>query len=179
MSINELTELVAAPETPKEVPAEPDWKKVEAELGTALPGDYKEFVLTFGTGLLGSFVRVYNPFAASVRTSLISASRLDCEILQELKESEGDEEVPFEIFPEVPGLLPWGNDENGNGLYWLTDGEADSWSVIVGAGRDRRWQQFDMTMTSFLAKSFRGDVICNIWPDGFANPDRRYVFEAF
>lgn len=179
LSYDELALIVTPPETPTAVPAKLNWNPIERELGVPLPSDYKAFVGGYGSGLLGSFIRVFNPFDTDEYMSLIPSAKRICQIRRELKNSEGDAEVPFDIHPETPGLLPWGNDENGNGLYWLTEGDADNWPCVVGAGRDRRWQQFDMPMTTFLKRALTGEIKCEIWPSGFARPKRRRVFTPF
>jgi hypothetical protein len=179
MSINDLTAVVPPPDTPAAVPAKLNWKEIEKALGVLLPMDYKDFVARYGSGLLGNFIRVFNPFDEYEYMGLVPSVVRICGIRRELKESEGDAEVPFDVYPKSPGLLPWGNDENGNGLYWLTEGATDHWPCIVGAGRDRRWQRFDMTMTTFLATALNGDVKCRIWPSGFARPNRRRVFTPY
>jgi hypothetical protein len=179
MAIDELTALVAPPESPSEVPERPGWKAIEKRLGVHLPSDYKEYVTTYGSGLLGNFIIVASPFSAHEGVELFSVIEMSCTALRERKENEGEEGVPFAIFPEESGLLPWGGDENGNGLYWLTEGAPDHWPCLVGAGRDRRWQRFDMPMSSFLAKVLSGDVKCKIWPPAFARPRRRRVFTPY
>ena len=178
MSIEQLTAIVPSPASPTEVPAEPDWKEIEKKLGIALPPDYRDFVSTYGSGLLGNFIRVFNPFASSEYLALIPSVERICKVRRELKATEGDEEVPYGIYPDSPGILPWGNDENGNTLYWLTTGHPETWPVIVGEGRGRAWQQFDMPMTSFLAAALSGDIECTIWPADFPNPPEDFVFKA-
>lgn len=180
MAIDELTAFVEIPKTPSEVPAKPNWEKIEKKIGLKLPSDYKNFVITFGSGLLGSFVYVFNPFSKNEGIELTAGITSLCKTLKQLKAHEGEREVPFPIYPDTPGLLPWGGDENGNGYYWLTDGKPDQWPTIVCAGRDSRWQKFDMSMTTFLAKSLQGEIKCKIWPsDVTTSKRRRSSFESW
>jgi hypothetical protein len=178
MSIKELTSLIKPPAKPREVPRNPNWESIENKLSTRLPHDYRDYVITYGTGILGKFVIVCNPFSKVEGFSLLPFAKQMCKILRQLKESEGERQVPFAIHPEHPGLLPFGGDENGNGLYWLTNSRPDKWYCVVGEARGKRWETFEMQMTTFLAKAFRGDVKCRIWPSKFASP-RRYVFDPF
>ena len=61
------------------------------------------------------------------------------------RETERDwpHRVPYPIYPDQPGLLPWGNDENGNDYYWLTEGAPDTWRVLSdevrGEGLGTAW----------------------------------------
>lgn len=61
MSIEEITCLIQPPTMPREIPANPDWDAIEAELGRSLPQDYQHCVETYGSGLLGNFIRIFNP----------------------------------------------------------------------------------------------------------------------
>lgn len=179
MAIEELTALVVPPESPSEVLAKPGWNAIERKLGVRLPSDYKEYVTTYGSGLLGNFIIVANPFSAHEGVELFSIIEMLCTELRERKNNEGENGVAYAIYPEGSGLLPWGGDENGNGLYWLMEGTPDRWPCLVGAGRDSRWERFDMPMTSFLAKALSGEIKCKIWPPGFAKPNRRRVFTPY
>jgi hypothetical protein len=176
MPIHDLTSLVEPPTTPREVPKRSDWKRAEKYFGTALPQDYQEFVTTYGTGVLGHFLVVCNPFSQDKGFALPEFVDRVCKNLKDLKNTEGDSQVPFGIFPERPGLFPWGGDENGNGLYWLTEGEPDAWPCVLGEGRGPRWERYEMTMTAFLAGVFRGEIRPKFWPRGFPSK-RDQVFE--
>src|SRR5262249_22787510 len=176
MSIRELTALVKPPSRPTDVPKRPAWKPVEKLIGTAFPKDFKNFIAAFGSGTLGHFVIVLNPFSQVEGFEFFSGAGLLCDTLRTLEEFEGGRQVPFDVHPARPGLLPWGGDENGNGLYWLTDGKPDTWPCVVGEGRGKPWQKFDLPMTSFLAAIYRGEVRCKIWPRGYPRK-RDLVFE--
>lgn len=179
MSIEELKAIVEPPEHPSEVPTHPDWGSVEDHLRVNLPQDYCDFISAYGSGLLGNVIRVFNPFASSEYLALVPCVERICAIRREAKETEGDEEVPFDVYPVSPGIMPWGNDENGNTLYWLIKGGPDKWPTIVGEGRGRRWEQFDFPMSTFLARALKGAIKCEIWPSDFPNPPDDYVFESY
>jgi len=179
MSIEELTAIIPPPETPTEVPDDPDWGSIEIELGVSLPEDYKAFVVTYGSGLLGNFIRIHNPFSASEYTALVPSVRRVSEIYREIKQSEGEDAVPFGIYPESPGLFVFGNDENGNFLFWLTEGEPDQWSCLIGEGRGADWDRYDMPMTTFLAKALKDEISSTVWPDDFPDQPDDFVFEPF
>ena len=67
MSIDELTAVVAPPERPTEAGDAVAWEKVQADLGTALPEDFRDFGLRYGTGSFHDgkriAVRPLNPFS--------------------------------------------------------------------------------------------------------------------
>src|SRR5690606_15206934 len=85
------------------------------------------------------------------------------------REYEGEEYVPYPVFPNSPGLLIWGSDMDGNNLYWFTEGDPDDWPIITRSRGDfeNAWTRFDGPMTSFLAKAFTRQINLEFWPEFF------------
>ena len=133
------------------------WRIVERKLGTELPTDYQEFVFAYGSGLFAQFYRVYNPFAASEFTALIPSIERVCAAVREIKR-DWPQQVPYRIHPDRPGLLPWGNDENGNDYYWLTEGSPDAWLVLSDEGRGEGFREYGRSMTAFLEEVLLGKI---------------------
>src|SRR5438128_2571968 len=129
MAIAELKKLVPPPATPFEVGSLAQWREVEAELGTRLPRDYRDFVFAYGSGLFAGLYRVYNPFGADEYMALVTQGRRVCGYNRESQWSD-PKRFPYPYFPEPGGLLPWGNDENGNDYFWLTEGPPTKWVVV-------------------------------------------------
>jgi hypothetical protein len=167
--------MISPPRTPAEVKSTEDWKVVEAGLGLTLPSDYREFVFTYGSGLFAQFYRVYNPFSASKYISLPQSITRVCDGLREFKR-EFPSQVPYPIHPESTGILPWGNDENGNDYYWLTRGGPDDWRVITDEVRGEGFREYDCTMTEFLERVLlrRIDALASGYPR-----DEDFVFKPF
>jgi hypothetical protein len=166
MALEELLATIPAPEHASEVEKIADWAAIEEEVGAKLPADYKDCVREYGSGVLADFIRIFNPFSASEYTNLVASVNRIGQICRQLKESEGSR-FPFDIFPTSPGLLPWGTDDNGNWYFWLTEGAPNDWPVVVGAGRNPRWQRFDCSMTTFLTKALKREIVCKLWPSDF------------
>src|SRR6266702_6234922 len=103
MSIERLKALVAPPVKAFEVGTLDQWQKVERELGTQLPSDFRDFVFTYGSGLFAQFYRVYNPFSASEFTGLARSVQRVCAAVREIKRDWPDT-VPYRIYPDRPGL---------------------------------------------------------------------------
>jgi hypothetical protein len=99
---------------------------------------------------------VYNPFASDY----LDRVRMVGDCYRDLKAAEGDEFIPYGIFPTSPGLLAWGDEVNGNVLFWLTEGEPDAWPVVLFSRHDGSFERWDMPMTAFLAKVFSGEMVC-------------------
>jgi SMI1-KNR4 cell-wall len=141
------------------------------QLGLRLPSDYKQFWRCYGAGefvdppRLG--IQVWDPFS-DYYFDKISA---DCDSLRRWGEA-----VPYSVYPEVPGLLPWGSDDNGYTLYWLTEGHPDMWPVLFRPPREHTYfERIDLSMTSYLAGCFsqRIKAWCNhSEPVFFCGPER-------
>jgi hypothetical protein len=70
--------------------------------------------------------------------------------------------IPYSVYPDAPGLLPWGRDENGSVMLWLTEGEPNDWPIVLVRieGGHERW---DLSLTSFLAGTFGNRIKCLLW----------------
>jgi hypothetical protein len=173
MAISELTSAVRPPSKPFEAGPRDQWERIQRELGTPLPSDLRDFGLTYGTGMFKQGICVFNPFAAVFLDQMEEA--IGC--WRSLKEAEGEEEVPFEVFPDTPGLFSWGCGDQGEGLFWLTEGSPEEWPVIIRGRDEPIYHRFDMQMTSFLAKLLtRKIVVPDLWT-GFDEPANR-IFES-
>jgi hypothetical protein len=161
------------------VPRKPNWQSVEDKLDLKLPTDYKSFATEYGTGLFANFIRVFNPFDEDPYASLLENAKTICDMYREIKKAEGEKFLPFAMYPDEGGLLPWGNDENGNFIFWLTKGNPSKWPTVVAEGRGPLWQQFDFPMTVFLAKILTKEIRCKVWPSSFPSKKRSFVFTPY
>lgn len=149
VAIEELTRLVLPPTSPSEVGTLADWRKLETRLGVKLPADYRAFVFAYGSGLFAGLYRVYNPFAASEYTNLLSSADRVFGYNRESQRSD-PKRFPYPYFPDHGGLLPWGNDENGNDYFWLTKGAPAKWVVVQDNNRGNGITVQPFSMTGFL-----------------------------
>jgi hypothetical protein len=171
MSIAHLKRLVRPPALPTDVGSLADWRLCEQRLGVILPSDYRDFIFTYGTGLFARFFRVYSPFANGAM-SLYSSVQDTCKWRRETKRDFPDR-VPYPIYPERPGILPWGNDENGHDYYWLTRGKPDDWIVLADEVRGGGFSEHDCSMTEYLAGVLLGPIE-PLAGDPFTEEDRTF-----
>ncbi|HMF16701.1 MAG TPA: hypothetical protein VKE98_05805 [Gemmataceae bacterium] len=161
MSIGELTAVVRPPSNPLETGDCVRWRAVQNELRIALPEDFKDLGLLYGTGYFGSdhwSLKVANPFAPV----FVERVRADCEFLHEFKDTvEG--EVPYSIFPDCPGLFLWGQDDNGYIFCWLTEGQPNHWPTLITNIRSVWFERIELPITSLLARGFSGEMDCIAW----------------
>src|SRR5438045_513390 len=106
LSLEELCTIVSPPNHPFESGRDEDWSSVGDELGTKLPDDFKEFIDLFGTGELGTFFYVFNPFSSNEFVNLFNQIQELLDANREVRKNF-PEAVPFPLYPEENGILPW------------------------------------------------------------------------
>lgn len=154
--IRDLTSVVPAPTSPIPTCSGDDWIVIQDELGIHLPNDLRDFGLTYGSGkFCNDFLRVFNPFDNRYRNEIEDE-------LYTLREAR-KRGMKYLVYPERPGLFPWGLDANGNKFLWLTEGEPNEWTVVVYKRSDDEPIEFSLSMTSFLAKAFRNELDVEPW----------------
>ena len=156
MTIENLVGIIPPPAAPFGTFSGP-WEPIEAQLGTRLPDDYKDFVRVYGHGDLMGFIGIHVPASWSPYMRLVQEARATAEAFRDA------EDLPFPMWPSPGGLLPFGKTDLGDTLFWLTRGPPADWKVVV-MGRDPP-ETFDCDMTDFLARVARGEVSAGNFPD--------------
>lgn len=175
MSIAAVTKLVPPPARPSEVGSIEQWRAVEEQLGLVLPSDYREFIFNYGSGLFANFFRIYNPFAKNKWTALYPSVVRVCGWQRELRQT-WPKDVPYEIYPTPSGILPWGNDENGNNYFWIAKGSPDAWTVLSDEVRGEGFREYGYTITEYLTKVLLKE--CDALAGGYPTEKDR-VFKAW
>jgi len=157
MSIQKIKELICPPAHPFEAGNLEQWLEVEQKLGLSLPSDFRDFVLTYGTGRFAKFYVIYSPFSTSEYSNLYWNIEWLCKTERQFKR-DWPETVPYLIYPDRPGLLPWGGDDNGNYYFWLMDGPPDTWQVISNEVRGEGYREYGRCMTDFLFEILTGKI---------------------
>ena len=173
MSLDKFIELIPPPAEPVE-PGRPEaWREIEQQLGFALPSDYKKYIETYGTGSVDDFLLVFNPFSSNRYVSLPTQieDRLDAQ--RQFTEMTGDA-APWPLHPDPGGLLPWACTDNGDVLFWLTEGAPDDWSIVVMEAHSDEWEQAPGPMSNFLLRVLSREYKCNIFPEGWPTGDLRF-----
>lgn len=172
MAIEELISIVTPPAEPVESGDDAHWNDLQAELGIRLPDDFRDFGRKYGSGTIHDRGRldvyVYQPFAASFQQTIETHAA----ILSSYRCGEGPDYIPYEVFPNSPGLLAWGGDVNGNELW-----APDEWPVVTRSETDE-FEEFPGPMTSFLARAFNREILVGIWPEPFFLEPAEIFFES-
>jgi hypothetical protein len=175
VALAEVTAVISPPSQPVDTGSAERWSAVEHALGTSLPGDYKAFIDMFGTSYLGSFLYLFNPFSSDETLNLVAQSADLLDVMRSLQEEFPDEEIPYALFPEPSGLLPWGITDNGDVLYWLTAGDPDQWTVVINESRGPLIDEYAMSITTFLATFLTGQLESEVFPDDVPDPDALFA----
>jgi SMI1-KNR4 cell-wall len=144
------------------------WRPVEEELGTFLPQDYKDYVRIYGRGYLFQYLGV------SVPRSLNPNVRLERNVRMFGPGFAQFEDPPYPIWPRPGGLLPFGSTDNGENLYWLTQGPPETWRIAVWDGDIDSCEVFNCDMTDFLAGLATGEILPMQFPDDLLPCDRLF-----
>jgi hypothetical protein len=171
MSLDRLRSLAPPPDEPLE-PGDPKgWGRVAEALGTALPEDFERFTDLYGSGKFDDFLYLLNPFSADPAGNLVAAKDT---MLAGYAETRGKfpDRLPLPPYPEPGGLLPLGRSDNGNELYWLTEGAPDDWGVVAFAGRSTDHEVHRQPVTTFLALLLSGELDTDVFPDSFLHRSR-------
>ena len=148
-----LIELISPPTNPVSVGSESEWVRTERELGIRLPTDFHDFIKSYGSGLLGNFYWVWNPYLAEFVEQVNEISKIENQCKATLPEY-----YPFKIFPDSPGFLPCASDDNGNYYGWLTKGNPDQWTTLTHEVRGSGFKEYEMTFTEYLLAVFKREI---------------------
>lgn len=159
-----LVELLRPPNSPVETLKDQDWAAIERRIGH-LPEDYRAFLQTFGTGCINDFVWIFNPLAGNTFLNLFTQGDAILNALRELRNA--GESIPFGLYPEGGGLLPFGKTDNGDTLFWLTEGDPIRWPIVVNASRDPTFETFKCSLTTFLVEILTQKIHCSVFPQDF------------
>lgn len=105
-----------------------------------------------------------NPFSDNTFTNLSDQIKEQMESYREITKSSP---VPYPLYPEPGGLVPWGTTSNGDVLFWLTASQPDRWPVVINECRTDNYELYEEDMTGFLAKLLGRESVSSIFPDDF------------
>src|SRR5213080_939730 len=121
MLIDSLAAILPQPPDPREMGSFAAWGDVHNRIGEVLPEDYIQFIKRYGTGVIDGWLHVLNPFAANPHLNLLSSAWRFLDALRTIK-TEFPDSIPFPLYFEPGGLLPWGNSIDGDIFCWRTAG---------------------------------------------------------
>ena len=73
--------------------------------------------------------------------------------------------LPWPPFPEPGGVLPLGRTDNGDELYWVTQGQPDQWPVALVEARAALQEVHPMSVTGLLAALAANQLTSRVLPE--------------
>lgn len=186
MSLADLRRILTPPARPRDTGAPAQWAAAEAALGISHPPDFKDYIATYGSGTVGAVIEVFNPmsvdwsdaqafvalptpldvllaglgpFGSARDTWLyaLASTLAGCEGLASVALPRNEGSVQARLWPELPGLFPWGRGDSGQALCWWVSGAPETWPVVV-ADPAEGLIAYPHTMTGFLAGWLDGSL---------------------
>jgi hypothetical protein len=123
------------------------------------------------------FLYLFNPFAQGPDGNLVVEKD---RVLAAYRQTRArfPQRLPLPPFPEPGGVLPLGRTDNGDELYWHTEGEPDDWTVVLLESRAARQEQHPVPATGFLAELAAGTLKTQVLPPEILQRPE-HVFEPF
>ena len=171
MTIENLIKVVPPPAMPDEAYSG-SWGAIEADLGTELPQDYKDFVRLYGHGNFMEFLAVHVPVSWSPYVTLQSEVRKICDTVRIV--GSAYDNLPFPLWPEPGGLLPFGKTDFGDFLFWSPRGRPDDWGVVVWDRGMGHYEAFSCDLTDFLAGLATGEIEPKEFPEDMLPCERLF-----
>jgi hypothetical protein len=165
MSLQKLLSILPPPDHPVDSGSAERWPDVERQIGTVLPEDYKAFIDTYGTGIIGYLIRVHNPFSQTGVYDFFAQLDFLTSLRRRWREERGAEWCPYPLYPDADGLIPWGNSIDGDTIFWDTRGSPETWTVVVAEVKDKNFERFALSTTAFLAAVFNEELESDILAD--------------
>lgn len=182
IELDQLQKIVPPPAKPKSVAwNDPAWLGVFDFFGTRLPEDFVQFHKIYGDGYFYSLTH-----RTSANLGLyggIKSFDLNRQIpgrltLLRLAKEKSARAVPFPLYCEPKGLLPWGQTTNDTDLCWEVSGElVDNWPVVVLRTASKQFERYDMGMAEFLLGLFARKFESALMPIGLPGA-KGVAFEA-
>jgi len=158
MTIENLIKAVPPPAQPYEAFSGP-WEPVEAELGAVLPGDYKEFSRLYGSGIFMEFLSINTPRSENPHARIEYQARLFHHF------HSNHEDFIYAIWPNRGGVILIADTYNGDSIFWIPTGPAETWKILVWGRGYGSFEVFDCDLTDFLAGLATGRLAPREFPD--------------
>jgi len=147
------------------------WRRSRPEIGVEFPADFREFADRYGGG---SMVRESDGTASLSVYGLYSgeptwggetgfrafmANQVD-DIYESFADTPDDfwDGPSYPVHPDPGGLLAWGDNQDGDVFFWLTeDPDPDRWPVVMLARGPAVMMRFESGMVEFLVSVLSGD----------------------
>lgn len=172
-TFEELQKLIIPPDRNSVIGSKNQWGNVTATFGKSLPTDYMLFIDRYGSGEIGNWLTILNPFSQNSNTNLIDSFPNLLASIASLKE-EFPEYCPYNLMFEPGGLLPWGISIDGDIFCWTTAGVSGNWKIVIIC-RHSDHEEYSLSMSQFLIQAVSGIITSAAIPENWANEKIRFT----
>lgn len=162
MENNALMNVLHAPQYPQDIGNPTLWAEFDSKLKLSIPTDYKEFINLYGTGAVGDFIHIWNPFTRipymnlwknllSLKNVLNTSSYLP--ILHH----------KYKTYPDENGILPFGSTIDGDTFYWR-----------IEEVRSERYEIHNLSLSDYLYQLFTNDDLPTMIYEGTFSRDKHF-----
>jgi hypothetical protein len=132
------------------------WESTEREIGSVVPGDYKELVAHTGSAVLDNWLTIFapNPSSEVDLASLVKERDWAWEYLR-----EGGVELPEQFFSKERRLIAFAAVDAAY-FYWdaKSDVDPEAWGVVIVDGDLQNWYELNSSATECIYKLLLGEV---------------------
>jgi len=174
MIIDDLIKILTLPNSIYHNGNKNEWEIVENKIGIQLPFEYKQFIETYGAGGIDNFLWFLNPFINEeniglfIKYPIINNSYL-------ISKQKSPDLFQHVVYPEKGGLFPFSYTDNGDTLFFLTEGEPDNWPIIIYDARSPDYFQYTNSFIQFFYQLIIGQLKCSIFPNDFPNNPSQFI----
>lgn len=174
MDFDQITTLIDPPIDPIETSGS-SWTEIEREIGAILPDDYKKFINLYGTGSVGDFLWIFNPFSRNKNLNLDSFRYFQSSY-QNLKVNY-PELYGRPPFPLHDSFFTWAQTDNGDSLIWIIKSEPpETWRVGIHSADQAEEELTNLTFTGFMVRLLEKQLTSRILPQQFL--EARKIFRS-
>ncbi len=155
--IEELKSILPPPASAPECD-EGQLRRNQKALRVKFPDDYIEFGRIYGNSAIrcGYDWYVVSPFSPMFLEIAMRHARNQ----MEYKASQEVEGMPFGIFPELGGILPFATTGGGDWVGWITDGAPNEWTVVDMENYDHgQYELLDMGFAEYFCRVLSRDIV--------------------
>lgn len=165
--VQDIFRIVPPPPTPVRAPTQQRFSDVERQLNQGLPDDFKQLLSAYGAGRWQEFYVLLNPSNDSTIEQWTSpdgdeSTRTELGLMRSVRSEDrlyDTDDVPYSIFPEENGILPWAQTENRGCLFWITCGNPSRWRTVYYEDDERsERQEYDLSCSEIIYGALTGEL---------------------
>ena len=138
------------------------------------PQDYIAFITQYGSGQIANFITLFNPFSEDDYLNFFQQKEAILEGFDSLIQADPDY-YTFHLYPKNNGLLPIGETDNGDTLFWVVSShDSNLWTIAIIPSRASEVEFIAENLTGFLEGVLSKRIRCLSVPAGF--PSEKMIF---